>query len=71
MYQGMHFKSSGIGILHLVKSKLRCISLWEHAKYIYIISGTYVHFSCSQRLIHLNFDITISRIRDSGESRNR
>ena len=33
MYLGIHFKSPGIGILH---SKLRCISLWEHAKYIYI-----------------------------------
>jgi hypothetical protein len=26
----------GIGILHLVKSKSRCFSLWEHKKYIYI-----------------------------------
>ena len=26
----------GIGILHLVKLKLSCFSLWEHEKYIYI-----------------------------------
>jgi len=26
----------GIGILHLVKSKLSCFSPGEHAKYIYI-----------------------------------
>jgi len=36
MYPEIHFKSPGTGILHLVKSKLRCITLWEHAKYIYI-----------------------------------
>ena len=36
MYLGIHFKSPGMGILHLVKSKLRYISLWEHAKYLHI-----------------------------------
>jgi len=36
MYLGIHFKSLGIGILHLLRSKLRSISLWEHEKYIYI-----------------------------------
>ena len=43
MYPGIHFKSQGIGILDLVKSKLRCISLCEREKYIYInqIHGLY------------------------------
>ena len=36
MYLGIHFKSPGIGILHLVKSKLRHITLREHEKYTYI-----------------------------------
>ena len=36
IYPGIHFKSQEIGILDLVKSKSRCISLWEHKKYIYI-----------------------------------
>ena len=26
----------GIGILHLVKSKLSCFNFWEHEKYKYI-----------------------------------
>ena len=36
IYSGIRFKSQGIDILDLVKSKLRCISLWEHEKSIYI-----------------------------------
>ena len=36
MYLGIHAKSLGIGILYLVRLKLRCISVWEHEKYMYI-----------------------------------
>ena len=43
IYPGIHFKSQGIGILDLVKSKLKCISLWEHEKYIYISIINQIH----------------------------
>ena len=36
IYPGIHLKSQGIGILDLVKEKLRCIIVWEYKKYIYI-----------------------------------
>jgi len=52
MYLGIHLKSPGMGVLHLVKSKFRCISLWERAKYrTYVPEIIFVQFnSHNQRL---------------------
>ena len=56
MYLGIHLKSPGLGmgVLHLVKSKFRCISLWECAKYrtyvpeiIFVQFNSHTHFTAS------------------------
>ena len=45
MYLGIHLKSPGLCILNLVMSKFRCISLWKHEKYTYVLEIIFVQFN--------------------------